>query len=72
MTEILDVAPIDLLNGLSNVFIKEWPEALMPSHLKEQVLPLEFIWVSENGERPSRLTSGINIVPTVKPSSLSF
>ncbi|KAH8898570.1 class I glutamine amidotransferase-like protein [Thozetella sp. PMI_491] len=64
MTEILDVAPIDLLNGLGNTLIKDFPEALMPSHLKDQALPFEFIWVSENGEHPSQLTSGINIVPT--------
>lgn len=61
--------PVDLLHGLSTNFMKDMPE-LIPQPLKDQGLPLEFHWVSENGPKEARkLTSGLNVTPTVRVSN---
>ena len=60
-TEILDVAPIDLLNGMSNRFIHDLP---LPDVIKAQALDVSFHWVSEEGETAT-LTGGLTIQCTV-------
>ncbi|KAF4630640.1 hypothetical protein G7Y89_g7498 [Cudoniella acicularis] len=64
-TEILDVAPIDIFNGLSAKFIKNFPPSILPDHLRAQALDVEFHWVNETG-KPSPLTAGgvVNITDT--------
>ena len=38
----------------------------LPAEWEEQTLDMKFHWVSKNGPAlPSKLTSGINLVPTV-------
>ncbi|KAJ4118873.1 hypothetical protein NW768_010611 [Fusarium equiseti] len=64
-TEILDVAPIDLIHGLSKNFWKKDMGEFVPAEWEAQTFDMEFHWVSKNGPTsPSKLTSGINIVPT--------
>ncbi|CRK25056.1 Isonitrile hydratase like protein [Verticillium longisporum] len=62
-TEILDVAPIDLIHGMSKHFIDSMPDGFMPPELKAQALDMEFHWVSET-DGPCRLTSSISMNPT--------
>ena len=64
-TEILDVAPIDFINGLSKHFAETFPEHIVPPNVKSQAIETTFHWVSEAGPAtPSRLTSGISLLPT--------
>ncbi|KAK4222637.1 class I glutamine amidotransferase-like protein [Podospora fimiseda] len=65
-TEILDVAPIDMIHGLTKQFIDPIPDALVDPELKSQALEkVHFHWISEAGSSvPSRLTGGISLVPT--------
>ena len=67
VTELMDVAPIDMLHGLTKTFLDPVPDALVPPDLKSQALEkVHFHWVSEAGPSvPSRLTSGLSIIPTV-------
>jgi hypothetical protein len=64
MTEILDVAPVDMLHSMSKKFAKSL-EALYPAGMIDQALDMEFHWVNETGET-AKLTGGINLVPTVR------
>jgi hypothetical protein len=64
-TEILDVAPIDLLNGSSRDFVNNLSDRLVSPEMKQQAFDLEFHWVTENVNNPARMTSGIRIMPTV-------
>lgn len=63
-TEILDVAPVDLLNGLSQKMINFLP---LPDPMKAKALNAEFHWVNQDGEE-AKLTAGINLKPTVSAS----
>ncbi|KAH6897384.1 class I glutamine amidotransferase-like protein [Thelonectria olida] len=63
-TEVLDVAPIDLLHGLDRKFIDTFPDFVLSPELKAQGFDFDFHWVSETGKSPSLLTSGIQLVPT--------
>jgi len=50
---------------MSKHFTEPMPDELVPAHLKAQAVDLKFHWVSEAGPAtPSRLTSGIALVPT--------
>lgn len=60
-TEILDVAPIDFLNGISHKFIKFLP---FSDSIKAQALDIEFYWVNVDGE-DTKLTAGLTLKPTV-------
>jgi hypothetical protein len=60
-TEIQDVAPIDLLHGISTRFINDLP---LPAEVKAKAPEMNFHWITENGE-PGKLTSNIQIVATV-------
>lgn len=62
-TEILDVAPIDMMHGLSKKFLDTFPPGMLPAATAAQALDLEFHWVSETND-PIRLTSGIKMLPT--------
>lgn len=63
-TEVLDLAPIDLLNGMDKTGIKGFPSELVSDEIKAHGLDMEFHWVNESGKTAS-LTSGLNIQPTV-------
>jgi hypothetical protein len=70
-TEILDVAPIDLLNGAAKEFTSELPDDLLAPELKAQAIDFEYHWVTETGVAPALLTSGIKMLPTVGSSEFS-
>jgi hypothetical protein len=63
-TEILDVAPIDFLNGFNKEFLASFPSQLVSEELKDQALDIKFHWVNETGSTAT-LTGGLNIIPTV-------
>lgn len=63
-TEMLDVAPVDLLHGLSKDFSKDLDENVLSPELKSQALDMQFHWVNETGKM-AKLTGGINLQPTV-------
>jgi hypothetical protein len=67
-TEILDVAPIDLLHAMSKKFVATL-EPFYPEGLAAQALDIEFHWVNETG-KTARLTGGVSLVPTVRGSEL--
>jgi hypothetical protein len=60
-TEILDVGPIDILNGMSNRFVTELP---IPDELKAKSYDIDFHWVTEGG-KPAKLTAGMTVQATV-------
>lgn len=63
-TEILDVAPVDIFNGMSKNFLGDWPENFIPAELKDQCLDITFHWVNEKGG-DAKLTGGLTIKATV-------
>ena len=62
-TEILDVAPMDLLHGISKSFVEMLP---LPDELKAKAPEINFHWVTETGQ-PAKLTSNITMQATVSP-----
>nr|OQO32676.1 hypothetical protein B0A51_00054 [Rachicladosporium sp. CCFEE 5018] len=70
VTEILDVAPLDIFSGMSKEFTKNIPDFLLPSSIKEQAIDVDFHWVTEHGQE-AKLTAGTIIKPTVRPSLLT-
>ena len=60
-TEILDVAPIDLIHGISTKFINNLP---FSDELKAKAPDVNFHWITETGE-PGKLSSNIKIPATV-------
>ncbi|KAJ9650267.1 hypothetical protein H2198_010419 [Neophaeococcomyces mojaviensis] len=58
-TEILDVAPIDLLSAMSKSFIDDFPDDIMPPSLKSQALDIVWHWVNQDGT-PAALTCGVS------------
>lgn len=69
MTEVLDVAPIDAVSGISGELIKDFPpefDGILPPEQRAQHLDVEFHWVSEKGPaEPRRLTCNMSLIPTV-------
>lgn len=66
-TEILDVAPVDMIYSLSKNFIDTFPGDLFSPHYRAQAPDIEVHWVTEAGKAaPSRLTSNITLLPTVR------
>ncbi|KAF4454202.1 hypothetical protein F53441_3202 [Fusarium austroafricanum] len=64
-TEILDVAPIDFMNGISKQCWKSMFEGFVPDKFAAQTIDMEFHWVSKAGPAtPCKLTSGIKLVAT--------
>lgn len=61
-TEILDVAPIDLLHAMTKRFISILP---VSDELKEKALDIDFHWVTEDGG-PAKLTANITMEATVR------
>lgn len=61
-TEILDVAPIDLLNGISKAWAEDMP--FFTDVMKAHSVDTTFHWVNETGAS-ARLTSGITLMATV-------
>jgi hypothetical protein len=71
ITEILDLAPIDLLSGMTNEFTSDFPPEIMPDEIKAHALDVELHWVNESGKM-AKLTSGITIQPTVHNHPVSY
>ncbi|KAI0187010.1 class I glutamine amidotransferase-like protein [Xylaria flabelliformis] len=64
-TELLDIAPVDMIHGLSKHFLKTLPDNLGPAGFKDGAIDMKFHWVTEDGPpTPGNLTSGLRIVPT--------
>ncbi|KAI0908781.1 class I glutamine amidotransferase-like protein [Ustulina deusta] len=64
-TELIDVAPVDMLHGFSRHFVKTFPDALGPPGFKDGAVDFNFLWVTEAGEAtPAKLTGGLRILPT--------
>lgn len=61
VTEILDVAPIDYLYGLSKHFVAALP---ISDELRAKAIDINFHWITENGV-PGKLTSNMTIPVTV-------
>ncbi|KAH7371746.1 class I glutamine amidotransferase-like protein [Pyrenochaeta sp. MPI-SDFR-AT-0127] len=59
-TEILDVAPIDLLHGLSKKFVDALP---LSPELKSKALDINFHWITETGA-PAKLTANMTLSAT--------
>jgi hypothetical protein len=64
VTEILDVAPIDMFASLSKDFIHQFPSELVTDEMAKQALDVQFHWVTEHGQE-GKLTAGAIIKPTV-------
>jgi len=60
-TEILDVAPIDLLHGFSKKFTEILP---ISEELKANPLDIRFHWITEKGT-PAKLTANMTLSATV-------
>ncbi|KAI0538987.1 class I glutamine amidotransferase-like protein [Xylaria digitata] len=64
-TELQDIAPVDMLHGLSRHFISTFPDALGPPGFKDGAIDFNFLWITEAGEaEPANLTGGLRILPT--------
>ncbi|KAK5991947.1 hypothetical protein PT974_05341 [Cladobotryum mycophilum] len=64
-TEILDVAPVDMIHCFGKQFIETLPDEWVPKGVKAQAIDFRFHWVAQRGDAvASRLTSGITLVPT--------
>ncbi|KIW75175.1 hypothetical protein Z517_11947 [Fonsecaea pedrosoi CBS 271.37] len=61
-TEILDVAPIDLLNSVSKNFVQTLEEFALPG-MAAQALDIDFHWVNQTG-KTAKLTGGVSVQPT--------
>lgn len=61
-TEVLDVAPVDLLHGISTRFIHNLP---LSDELKAKAPVVNFHWITETG-RPALLTSNMKVEATVR------
>jgi hypothetical protein len=62
LVQLLDLAPIDLLTTLQ-------PEYLNACGLPEEIVAIgiksEIHYITEDGEKPVQMTSGVRIQPTV-------
>lgn len=56
---------MDLLAGVSREFTKDLTAPFLPDEFKAQALDFQFHWVTEHGDTPGRVTSGLNVQPTV-------
>ncbi|KAH7234204.1 hypothetical protein MRS44_002004 [Fusarium solani] len=64
VTELLGIAPVGMLHGLSKDFVESFPDELLAPSLKAQAVDFKFHWVSEAGEAAhSRLSGGMSILP---------
>jgi hypothetical protein len=64
VTEILDVAPVDIFNAISNHFIQNFPAQMLTDKMRETAIDTEIFWVNETGA-PAKLTAGATVTPTV-------
>jgi hypothetical protein len=67
-TEILDVAPIDLLHGIGKEFANALP---LSDELKAKALDINFHWITETGA-PARPTANITLEATVSLHTPAF
>ncbi|KIW17679.1 hypothetical protein PV08_04874 [Exophiala spinifera] len=63
ITELLDIAVVDLLSGLDKSIAATFPDALMPPHVKAHALDVETHWVNQSG-KTARLSGNISLQPT--------
>ncbi|KAL9622887.1 MAG: hypothetical protein Q9160_002813 [Pyrenula sp. 1 TL-2023] len=61
-TELLDIAPIDMLNSLRREFIG--PEFPIKQNLKDQTIDMQIHWVAETASHPRGLTAGLSVTVT--------
>lgn len=72
MTELLGIAPVGMLHGLSKDFVESFLDELLAPSLKAQAVDFKFHWVSEAGEAAhSRLSGGMSILPMVHTREMS-
>lgn len=64
ITEVLDIAPIDFLGGISKDFTSLFPDEVIPASMKDQAIDVQIHYVNETG-KPAKLTSGMTIEVTV-------
>ena len=67
-TEILDIAPVDMFNGISKQNLQDWPAEIIDPRLKEEALDIKIHWVNQTG-KPAKLTAGLTLQPTVHTRS---
>lgn len=67
-TEILDIAPIDLLHGLTKESLDIFPPGSIPEEMRKQAIEIVFHYVSEKGGM-AKLTSGLTVECTVRSST---
>ncbi|KAF2728106.1 hypothetical protein EJ04DRAFT_449992 [Polyplosphaeria fusca] len=60
VTEVLDVAPMDYLHGISTRIAYALP---VPDKLKAKFLDINFHWITEKGE-PGKLTTNLTLAAT--------
>ena len=60
-TEVLDIAPVDLLNGIGAEFIKTLP---VPDEIKAKAPTFNIRWITETGD-PAKLTANMTLSATV-------
>ncbi|KAI0202871.1 class I glutamine amidotransferase-like protein [Astrocystis sublimbata] len=64
-TELLDIAPVDMISALTRRFVDSLPDDLGPPGFKDGALDIEVHWVTEDGPSvPAKLTAGMRVVPT--------
>lgn len=62
----MDVAPVDIFNGISKEFVEIMPPEMVTEEIRAQAIDFKFHWISEAGPGTlSPLTSGLRIEPTV-------
>lgn len=66
-TEILDIAPVDVLTAMSKDAISIFPPEVVAEELKKQAVAVDMHYVNESG-KPARVTSGMSLNVTVCPA----
>lgn len=64
ITELLDVAPVDLFNCITKEFLADFPDEAITQEEKKKALDIQFHWVNEGG-KPAKLSAGMTVLPTV-------
>ncbi|KAF5007713.1 hypothetical protein FDECE_5961 [Fusarium decemcellulare] len=65
VTEILDVAPIDMIMALSKGFLEHFPDEIVPQYLKSKAIDFQGHWVSMDGEAShTQMSSFARLLPT--------
>ncbi|KAL7893465.1 hypothetical protein HDV63DRAFT_408346 [Trichoderma sp. SZMC 28014] len=62
-TELIDIAPVDLFNGLRPHFLSTVPPNAMTDGMKASAVPRDISWITEGG-KPAQLTAGLKVEAT--------